>query len=53
MEQNVSKCYAMKADVKLNNCKLWYLPHLGVKHPSKLERLELFSTAVSSMEELH
>ena len=35
MEELVSKCYAKKTDIKPDNGKLWYLPHHGVKHPSK------------------
>ena len=35
MEDLVFKCYTKKADVKPDSGKLWYLPHYGVKHPSK------------------
>ena len=35
MEDLVSKCYGKKTHVKPNNGKLWYLPHHGIKHPSK------------------
>ena len=35
MEELVSKFYAKKTYVKPDNGKLWYLPHHGVKHPSK------------------
>ena len=35
MEELVSKCYAEKTDAKPDNCKQWYLPYHGVKHPSK------------------
>ena len=35
MEELVSECYAQKTDVKSDNGKLWYLPHHGLKHPSK------------------
>ena len=41
MEDLVSKCYTKKTDVKPDNGKLWYLPHHGIKHPSKPEKVRI------------
>ena len=48
MEELVSKCYAKKTVVKLDNGKLWYLPHHGVKHPSKPGKVKIvFNWSIS------
>ena len=41
MEDLVSKCYAKKTDSKPDNGKLWYLPHHGIKHPSKSGKVRI------------
>ena len=41
MEELVFKCYAKKTDAKPDNGKLWYLPHHGVKHPSKCGKVRI------------
>ena len=41
IQEVVSKCYAKKTDVKPDNGKLWYLPHHGVKPPSKPGKLRI------------
>ena len=41
MEELVSKFYAKKTDVKPDNGELWYLPHHGVKHQSKLGKVRI------------
>ena len=53
MEELVSKCYAKITDIKPDNGKLRYLPHHGVKHPSKPGKVRIFSTAVPIIEEHH
>ena len=47
MEELLSKCYAKKADVKPDNGKVWYLPHHGVKHPSKPAKVIVFNCSTN------
>ena len=41
MEELIFKCYAKKRDSKADNGKVWYLPHHGVKHPSKPGKVKI------------
>ena len=53
MEDLVSKCYAKKTDAKQIMASYGISHIMGSSILVNLERLELFSTAVPIMEELH